>query len=140
MCNNTSFEVGPVVAQPFFQMIDRERRFPSSDPLDLSRFRGPFDCASDYLSCLVEAESYIVKQRRDLILEQFNGDEDRLTLSERILDKAARLAKAYPGDIPVGLDPSISDANKPFSLKLDDFRLTNIMVRVVIPLSLFIPN
>jgi hypothetical protein len=138
--DNAAFEVGPVVAQPFFQMIDGECRFPSSDPLDLSPFRGPFDRASDYLSCLVKAESYIVKQRRDIILEQFNGDENRLTLAERVLDKAARLAQVYPGDIPVGLDPSSSDANKQFSFRLDDLRLANIMVRVIDAPSRFIPN
>lgn len=128
------------MAQPFFQMIDGERRFPSSEPLNLSCFRGPFDCTSDYLSCLGEAELYIVKHRRDLILEQLNGDEDRLTLAKRVLDRATCLAKVYPGDIAVGLDPSISDANKPFSLKLDDFRLSNIMVNLISPLSLCILN
>jgi hypothetical protein len=140
MGDNASFEVGPVVAPPFFQMIDGECRFPSSDPLDLSRFRGPFSRAPDYLSCLVEAESYIVEQRRDIILQKLDGGEARLALAERVLDKAARLAKAYPGDISVGLDPSISDANKPFSMRLDDLQLPNIMVRVISPLASFIPN
>jgi hypothetical protein len=140
MGDNTTFEVGPVVARPFFQMIDREHRFPSSDPLNLSCFRGPFGRTSDYLSRLVETESYIVKQRRDTILEQLNGDEGRLTLAERVLDKAAHLAKVYPGDIPVGLDPSISDADKPFSLRLDDFRLSNILVGLKSPLSPCVPN
>jgi hypothetical protein len=108
--------------------------------LDLSNFRGPYSRASDYLSCLIQAETYIVKQRRDLILEQFGGDEDRMTLAERVLEKATRLAKVYPGDIPVGLDPSISDTNKPFSLRLDDFRLSNIMVSLINPLSSLLPD
>jgi hypothetical protein len=140
MGDTTTVEVGPIVAPPFFQLIDGECRFPSSNTLNLSRFRGPFGLASDYLSCLVQTESYVVKHKRDIILQQLGGDEGRLTLAERVLDKAARLAQVYPGDIAVGLDSSISDANKPFSIRLDDFRLANIMVRVINAVSPFIPN
>ncbi|KAF8517995.1 hypothetical protein BU17DRAFT_49070, partial [Hysterangium stoloniferum] len=45
---------------------------------------------------------------------------------ERILKKAVQLAQVYPGELAIG--SSSGDFGYPFSIKLDDFRLSNIMI------------
>jgi len=123
-------DVGPIVSVPFFRMIDGEVRFPDSEALDMSQFRGPFDRTCEYLSSLARAESYVVDHRRDSLLEMLEGGEERLALGKRVLEKVTRLAEIYPGDIAIGLNHLISDAKQPFSLMLDDFRPANIMVSI----------
>ncbi|KAJ4000352.1 hypothetical protein F5050DRAFT_1532754, partial [Lentinula boryana] len=44
----------------------------------------------------------------------------------RVLQKALQLASVYPGDICVS--SPLSTSEQPFSLRMDDFRLSNIMI------------
>ena len=126
----TAVEVGPLVTIPFFRAIDGEVRFPQSDPLDLSQFRGPFTRATDRISSSLRAERYVVEHRRAELLKEFEGDEARLDLGYRVLKKAIELAEVYPGEQLIG--QSASDITHPFSIKLDDFRLANIMVCLLV--------
>jgi hypothetical protein len=123
----TSIKVGPLITTPFYRALDGEIRFPGMDPLDLSQFRGPFSQASEFLSSAPKAELYVIKHRRDNILRELDGDQARLELGERVLEKLVRLAEMYPGNFPIGTSLP-SDGSQSFSLKLNDFRLSNIMV------------
>jgi len=123
--------LGPLVTTPFFHALDGEVRFPQSAPLDLTKFRGPFTRATDLLSSSPKAELHVIKHRRSELLQQeFKGDEALLELGKRVLEKAVRLVEVYPGELDVGLS-SGGDAARPFSMKLDDFRLANVMVRPI---------
>ena len=126
----TAVQVGPLVTTPFFRATDSEVRFPRSDPLNLSQFRGSFTRATDRISSSLRAERHVVEHRRTELLKEFNGDGTRVDLGDRVLKKAIELAEVYPGEQGVG--QSASDITHPFSIKLDDFRLTNIMVCVVV--------
>jgi hypothetical protein len=122
--------LGPLVATPFFHALDGEVRFPQSAPLDLTKFRGPFARATDLLSSSPKAELHVIKYRRSELLQGFKGDETLLELGKRVLEKAVQLVEVYPGEVEVGFS---SDGNsaRPFSIKLADFRLANIMVRPI---------
>ena len=52
--------LGPLVTTPFFRALDGQMRFPQSAPLDLTKFRGPFTCATDLLSNSPKAELYVI--------------------------------------------------------------------------------
>ena len=108
-------------------------RFPQSDPLDLSQFRGPFTRAIDRISSGLRAELHVLEHRRNELLEEFKGDEARLDLGDRVLKKAIKLAEVYPGEQVIG--HSASDITHPFSIKLADFRLPNVMVCLVMSTS-----
>jgi len=124
--------VGPLVTTPFFHLLDGEARFPQSAPLDLTNFRGPFTRTTDLLSSSPKAELHVIKHRRsELLLQEFNGDEALLELGERVLEKVVQLIQAYPGELAIGPSSSSGDAALPFSMKLNDFRLENIMVRPI---------
>jgi hypothetical protein len=123
----TSIRVGPLITTPFYRALDGVVRFPEEDPLDLSQFRGPFSRTSDFLSSAPKAELYVIKHRRDGVLRELDGDQARFDLGERVLETVVRLAETYPGNLPIG-PPFPSDGNRSFSLKLNDFRLSNIMV------------
>jgi hypothetical protein len=125
--SGTSTRVGPLITTPFYRALDGMVRFPDQDPLDLSQFRGPFSQTSEFLSSAPKAELYVIKHRRDSVLRELDGDQARLDLGERVLEKVVRLAEIYPGNLLVGTSVS-SDGRQPFSLKLNDFRLSNIMV------------
>lgn len=128
--NEGSLRIGPVVTSPFYHAFDGKARFPNASPLDLSRFRGPFTQASQYVSSGPKVELYMIEQRREEILQELGGDEECLNLGKRVLEKAVRLAEVYPGDISIGFQRSCPTI-EPFSLRLDDFRLPNLMVREI---------
>lgn len=123
---------GPLVTTPFFHALDGEVRFPQSAPLDLTKFRGPFTRATDLLSSNPKAELHVIKHRRSELLQEFKGkgDETLLELGERVLEKVVQLVEVYPGELDFGLASS-GNAAWPFSMKLDDFHLANIMVRPI---------
>ncbi|KAI6146761.1 hypothetical protein BKA82DRAFT_4155572 [Pisolithus tinctorius] len=120
--------VGPIVSVPFYRAADGIVRVPEAEPplhTELSQYRGPFSNTSDYLQSFLHAELHVLSHHRSsssvLSLEEQEADQDvvasRLELGERILRKALEL----PGG-------AISTSTKPFSLHLDDFRLSNIMI------------
>jgi len=123
----TSIRVGPLITTPFYRALDGVVRFPDRDPLDLSQFRGPFSQASQFLSSAPKAELYAIKHRRDSVLRELDGDQARLDLGERVIENVVRLAEMYPGNLLVGSSIP-SDGSQSFSLKLNDFRLSNILV------------
>lgn len=123
----TAIEVGPLVTTPFFRALDGKVRFPKSDPLDLSQFRGPFTSVIDQATSSLKAELYVVERRRSELLQgEFKGREALLDLGNIVLQKAVKLVEVYPGELTSGICGS--NSTKPFSIKLDDFRLANIMV------------
>jgi hypothetical protein len=125
--SDASIRVGPLITTPFYRALDGEIRFPDQHPLDFSQFRGPFLQTSEFLSSAPKAELYLIKHRRDCVLRELGGHQNRLDLGERVLEKVVRLAEMYPGNLPVGtVFPA--DESQSFSLKLNDFRLSNIMV------------
>ena len=125
--SDTSIRVGPLITTPFYRAFDGKVRFPNQDPLDLSPFRGPFAQTSEFLSSAPKAELYVIKHRRNSVLRELGDDQARLDLGKRVLENVVILAETYPGNLPIRTSVS-SDGDQPFSLKLNDFRLSNIMV------------
>ena len=123
-------DLGPLVTTPFFHAPDGEVRFPQSAPLDLTKFRGPFTHTTDLLSSSPKAELHVIKHRRSELLQEFKGNETLLELGKRVLEKVVQLVGVYPGEVDVGFS-SGGNAALPFSIKLADFRLANVMVRPI---------
>lgn len=134
--HESGFVVGPIVSTPFYRALDgvvrtRESDADAASHAELSRFRGPFSKSSDYLQSFLYAELHFLSHHRSVALSEFDGRDTEnatnlLEQGERVLRKALELCLAYPGDLPVhGQDAA---PIKPFSLLLDDFRLSNIMV------------
>lgn len=123
------FFVGPIISTPFYRALDGFVRIDNATLLSaLSRFRGPFGTVSDYLSSWIRAELYILSQNHSTLLSELDGNREGLQRGQRILEKVEELCAIYPGDIPV-YDGATAPVQR-FSLKLDDFRLSNIMVRL----------
>lgn len=122
-----SIKVGPLVTTPFFRALDSEVRFPEEAPLDLSHLRGPFAHTTEYLSSAPKTELYILQHQRNAALQELDEDEEKLAMGKRVLEKVLQLIEIYPGERGIAFSP-ITEAAKPFSFRLDDFRLSNIMV------------
>jgi hypothetical protein len=128
--------VGPIVSTPFYRALDGVVRIPDADATsyaELFRFRGPFSNASDYLQSFLLAELHFLSHHRSIALSDFHVENEEaavihLEQGERVLQKALKLCFAYPGDIQI--HGQEATPIKPFSLRLDDFRLSNIMVRL----------
>lgn len=128
--------VGPIVSTPFYRAIDGVVRIPDAVlqlSTHLSQYRGPFSNTTDYLQSFLHAELYVLSHYRPIVsseLEEADVQEadTRLETGERALRKALELCTIYPGNNPPG--GPITTPTKPFSLRLDDFRLSNIMVCV----------
>jgi hypothetical protein len=119
--------VGPIVAIPFYRALDGVVRLPEPVNRAFELHRAPFDKPSNYLRSVLDAELRIIEDHYQHILEhEFDGDENRLKLGIRVLEKAVKLSSVYPGDICIS-EP-LTSPGQPFSLRLDDFRLSNIMV------------
>jgi hypothetical protein len=125
---STEFFVGPIISSPFYRALDGFVRIENASPLyDLSPFRGPFSAVSDYLSSSLRAELHTLSREPSTVLSELDRDRKRLRRGQRVLEKATELCAIYPGDMQI-----YGGAKAPlqrFSLKLDDFRLSNIMVR-----------
>ena len=121
------FSVGPIISTPFYRALDGSVRIDDASLLSaLNRFRGPFRKVSDYLSSWVRAELYIVSQDPLAVLFELDGSHERLQQGQRVLEKLKELCEIYPGDTSVY--KGATTPSQRFSLKLDDFRLSNIMV------------
>ncbi|KAJ7170853.1 hypothetical protein C8R43DRAFT_981291 [Mycena crocata] len=120
------FVVGPIIAIPFYRALDGVARLTEPDE-GLASYRGPFKNAANYLRSPLEAELHVVQHHRERILEtELEGDKARLEQGIRVLEKAIQLALVYPGDLAVS-EP-LTTPGQPFSLRMDDFRLSNIMI------------
>ena len=124
--------VGPIVSTPFYRALDGVVRIPDADVTpDTELLRGPFSNPSDYLQSFLLAELHCISLHRSVVLSELDEEDEeaanaQLEQGERVLRKALELCSVYPGDIQLygqGVAPT-----KSFSLKLDDFRLSNIMV------------
>lgn len=128
--------VGPIVSVPFYRAADGIVRVAEAEPplhTELSQYRGPFSNTSDYLQSFLHAELHVLSHHRSVVLSELGEQEadqelaaSRLELGERILRKARELCSVYPGNNQPG--GAISTSMKPFSIHLDDFRLSNIMI------------
>jgi len=133
--SETGIIVGPIVSTPFYRALDGVIRIPDEDAAsyaELFRFRGPFSNTSDYLQSFVLAELHFLSHHRSIALSEFDGEDEeaaviRLKQGERVLQKALKLCSVYPGDIQIYSQEATTPI-KPFSLRLDDFRLSNIMI------------
>ncbi|KAF8825487.1 hypothetical protein HHX47_DHR6000057 [Lentinula edodes] len=125
-----SFIVGPVVSTPFYRALDGVVRFPNElTAPDLRRYRGPFLSPTSYVRSPLETELHILRVqnlRRHVLEHELDGDEECLEQGIRVLEKAVKLASIYPGDICIS-SPLTTPGN-PFSLRMDDFRLSNVMI------------
>ena len=126
--------VGPIVSVPFYQAVDGVVRVPDAVlqmSSQLSQYRGPFSDTSDYLQSFLHAELHVLSHHRPIVLSELEEAraqeaDSRLETGERAIRKALELCTVYPGNIPPG--GPITTPTEPFSLRLDDFRLSNIMV------------
>ncbi|KAJ6447508.1 hypothetical protein C8R45DRAFT_948495 [Mycena sanguinolenta] len=119
--------IGPIVSTPFYRALDGVVRFAQPVDRDIALYRGPFHDASAYLCSFLNAELRVVEDQRQHILEhEMDGDEERLEQGIHVLNKAVQLASVYPGDFCVS-EP-LTSPGQPFSLRMDDFRLSNIMI------------
>ena len=127
--------IGPIVSAPFYRALDGFVRIRDADATsytELSRFRGPFSNTSDYLQSFLLAELHFIAHHRSVALSELDGEEEgvavfRLEQGERVLQKALELCSVYPGN-DIQIYGQEASTLKPFSLRLDDFRLSNIMV------------
>lgn len=132
--NPSEITVGPIVIPSFYRALDGELRVPLGEwpsvQQEQAQFRGPFSSVTDYLLCAVKAELSFLKLHRPLAVPAHTGDpaggEGAVARGEAVLLKALELYSLFPGDMPV-YSPMTSP-DKPFSIFLDDFRLSNIMV------------
>jgi len=125
------FTVGPIISTPFYHALDGFVRIEDASLMStLNRFRGPFSTVSDYLSSWVKAELCVISQDPSTALLELDGNHERLKLGQRVLEKLSELCEIYPGD--TNLYEGVTTPNPRFSLKLDDFRLSNIMVSLTI--------
>lgn len=130
--------VGPIVSTPFYRALDGVVRIPDADTTsyaELFRLRGPFSNVSDYLQSFLLAELHFLSHHRSIALSELDGEDEKaavihLEQGERVLQKALKLCSVYPGDIQILASVQETTPIKPFSLRLDDFRLSNIMVRL----------
>ncbi|QRV95171.1 phosphotransferase enzyme family protein [Ceratobasidium sp. AG-Ba] len=129
-----TFVVGPVISVPFFRALDGKPRVPANEwPLlriEQESFRGPFATVTDYLLSAVRAELNFLKLYRPYAmpahLEGLERGKQAMADGELALLKALELYPLFPGDMPV-YSPMPSP-EQPFSIRLDDFRLSNIMI------------
>ena len=126
--------VGPIVSTPFYRAIDGVVRVPDAVlqlRSQLSQYRGPFSSTSDYLQSFLHCELHVLSHHRPIVISELEEADaqtadSRLETGERVLRKALELCTVYPGNNPPG--GPITTPTQPFSLRLDDFRLSNIMV------------
>ncbi len=130
--------VGPIISTPFYRAVDGFVRVPdvadaTSHTAELHLpFRGPFSKTTDYLQSFLLAELHFLSHHRSIVLSEFDGlDEEAAGISlekgERVLKKAIELCSVYPGDMQI-YGQEAAPTKPKFSLLLDDFRLSNIMV------------
>ena len=122
--------VGPIISMPFYRALDGVVRLPQGFSPD-AKHRGPFSTTTEYLQSSIHAELQFMSQHRSIALEEFDQENEELAIHrledvQRILRKTLDLCAVYPGNTDID-DPDNSSP-KPFSLRLDDFRLSNIMV------------
>ena len=128
--SSDEFVVGPIVSTPFYHAIDGVVRLPQGFSPDATH-RGPFSTITEYLQSSIHAELQFISQHRSIALQEFGGENEELAIhyleaGQRILRKTLDLCAFYPGDVQIH-EPG-NPSPKPFSLRLDDFRLSNIMV------------
>ncbi|KIK34447.1 hypothetical protein CY34DRAFT_812905 [Suillus luteus UH-Slu-Lm8-n1] len=127
------FLVGPIISTPFYRALDGVVRVPDA-PIskNINPNRGPFSTVTEYLSSNLREELEFCSNHRSVVLSELHEcdptqlAESRLELGERVLRKAIELCSVYPGDMLI--PANITTPQKPFSLKLDDFRLSNVMI------------
>ncbi|KAM4057440.1 phosphotransferase enzyme family protein [Hirsutella rhossiliensis] len=141
------YEVGPIVTGPFFHSLDGILDYPTTDlhtlpsssSTRLHSLRGPFTGAGDYLAHHLRAllfkctefpkETMRLLDDEDKPKEEPDNEQKRETLqrAERALRKGIQLCAVYPGDASV-YPGGPSTPEQPFTLRLDDFRLVNILI------------
>lgn len=130
--------IGPIVSTPFYRALDGVVRVPGAElslSKGLSQYRGPFSNTTDYLQSFLRAELYLISHHRSVVLAELGVDDkdaaqSQLEVVECALGKALKLCSVYPGEHQPG--GPISTPAQPFSLRLDDFRLSNVMVCFVL--------
>ena len=97
---------------------------------DLNALRGPFQNVGDYLASSPRAELLKATRypERTLILSE-TEDEDVISSGVRVMRKGIDLCYIYPGDTPI--QGPLTSPGKPYTIRLEDFRLVNMLVRVV---------
>lgn len=132
--SGSDITVGPIVSTPFYRALDGFVRVPDTDATsfpELFCFRGPFSNTSDYLQSSLRAELHFLSHHRSIALSELDGEDEKAAISrleqgQRVLRKAFELCAIYPGDIQI--HQQTTAPTKLFSLRLDDFRLSNIMI------------
>lgn len=144
-----AYEIGPVVTGPFFRSLDgildycttNLHTLPASSSTRLHSLRGPFNSAGDYLAHYLRALLFKCTEFPKETMRQLGDDEEAkgdsdheqkreaLQRAERVLRKGIKLCTIYPGDASV-FPGGPSTPEQPFTLRLDDFRLANILVSI----------
>ena len=129
------FHVGPIISIPYYRALDgRVRIVEDTVSRNTHPNRGPFSTVSDYLSNHIRTELSFISDHHSIVLSEVaRGDdtmaESRLKDGVRTLEKAVELCSVYPGELSIL--KSIKTLDTPFSIKLDDFSLNNIMVSLL---------
>lgn len=127
------FIVGPIISTPFYHALDGFVRIEDTSLIStLNQLRGPFSTVPDYLSSWVKAELCVISRDPSTALLELDGDRECLKHGQLVLEKLGELCEIYPGDTNVY--GGVTKTNHHFSLKLDDFRLSNVMVSLTISL------
>lgn len=119
--DGNDYIVGPIVETHFLRTIDGVPR--DKDPIDWNEFRGPFSSISSYLASGLRSELKLYAERRGDLIAADDGVAEHIESGRRAMEKALELCEIYPGDRPIS-----DDVKEPISLRLDDFRLSNIMI------------
>ncbi|QRV90410.1 hypothetical protein RhiJN_18428 [Ceratobasidium sp. AG-Ba] len=121
---------GPIVSLPFYRAFDGILEYPGMSPATLealNSLRGPFNTTFEYLASYLRAKLFKIENFRDSIFETSDGDvENRIKNARRIIELGLELCQSYPGNHPI--PSSIGNPSKPFALRLQDFRLTNVLI------------
>ncbi len=119
--DETGYRVGPIVKTRFYQTLGGVPR--TEKPVDLREFRGPYESISSYLTSGLLVDLKLCTELWEDLVAESEGVAERVESSRRAMKLALGLCDISPGDKPIS-----DDLKEPISLRLDDFRLTNIMV------------
>ncbi|QRW12940.1 phosphotransferase enzyme family protein [Ceratobasidium sp. AG-Ba] len=94
----------------------------------LTKMRGPFDSSSGYLASFLRTKLFKIDNFREAVRESITSNDVVASIenARKVINLGLELCRYYPGDRPIPWP--LHDPERPFSLMLGDFRLTNILI------------
>ncbi len=117
--------VGPIIDSAFYRAVDGLMRFPDPSIFleQIRKYQGPYTSELEWLKAPAQAELHYVRNFRDTAVAE--ACEEDVTAGERVICKFLELCDAYFGRLRVFRSNTFPD--KPFGIRMDDFRLSNVM-------------